>query len=162
MNKIILCVLSFLMLSGCALKKEGVATEEQLNDTFQIESSGDMDTFYNEDGTHRWSYPPDESYTAEETKFYIDGNACIVGDYIIGKVLMINADVMFVTIGSHCYDEKYDGIVMLKPKDINFEDIDKVQFESLIKIHYEFPEGFEPTSYLEYLDYMTYIELLEG
>ncbi len=162
MNKVIICVLALIMLSGCALKKEGKATEEQLNDTFQIESSNDMDTFYNPDGTHRWSYPPDESYSEAEVRFHIENNACIVGDYIIGKVLMTNADVMYVTIGSHCYEEKYDGIVMLKPTDINFEDIDKVQFESLIKIHYEFPEGFIPTSYLDYLDYMTYIELLEG
>ncbi len=159
MSKFLLCFLSFILLSGCALKKRGTLTQEQLDNTFQFESSNDMNVFYNEDGTHRWSYPPDESYSEEETKFYIDGNACIciTDNYIIGKVLMSSEDVMYITLGSHCYEEKHDGIVMLKPQDINFEDRDKVQFGSLIKIYYEFPEGFTPNSYLEYLDYMTYI-----
>ncbi len=161
MNKVMICILALIMLSGCSLKKSGTLTQEQLDNDFRFEGSKDMSAFYNPDGTHRWSYPPDESYSEEETKFYVEGNACIVGDYIIGKVVLNSSDTIMVAIGSHCYEEKYDGIVMLKPTDINFEDIDKVQFESLIKIHYEFPEGFIPTSYLDYLDYMTYIELME-
>lgn len=46
------------LFSGCALKKEGKPSAAQLNSGYMIESSNDMNVFYNTDGTHRYHYPP--------------------------------------------------------------------------------------------------------
>ena len=123
-----------------------------------IESSNDMNAFYNTDGTHRYHYPPDSSYSAEETRFYIEDNPCIYADYIIGKVAMSVEEVLLVAIGSHCFGDSFDGIVMLNPKDIKIVNYEKIEYQSLVKIHYSFPTNFIPTDYLDFVDYMTYLE----
>ena len=97
--------------------------------------------------------PPDSSYSAEETRFYIEDNPCIYSDYIIGKVAMSVEEMLLVAIGSHCFGDSFDGIVMLNPKDIKI-----VNYENLVKIHYSFPNNFIPTDYLDFVDYMTYLE----
>lgn len=156
MKRYLFILLSVMSLSGCALKREGKLTTEQ-EEFAKLQyrvTSDDMDTFYNEDGMHRWHYPPDASFTESETAFYIEGNACIVSDYILGKLLMNASDIMMVTLGPNCFDtERNDGIVMIRPADITIENQGSLAVNSQIRIYYEFPEGFVPDDYLDYLDY---------
>lgn len=159
MYKFLMWILSTCCLfSGCALKKEGKPSAAQLDSGYMIESSNDMNAFYNTDGTHRYHYPPDSFYSAEETRFYIEDNPCIYADYIIGKVAMSVEEVLLVAIGSHCFGDSFDGIVMLNPKDIKIVNYEKIEYQSLVKIHYSFPTNFIPTDYLDFVDYMTYLE----
>ena len=47
---------------------------------------------------------------------------------------------------------------MLNPKDIKIVNYEKIEYQSLVKIHYSVPTNFIPTDYLDFVDYMTYLE----
>ncbi|MEG2835471.1 hypothetical protein [Anaerorhabdus sp.] len=105
--------------------------------------------------------------TQQETYFFLDNNPCIFDTYFMGVLTAVeNNDRYILEISSHCmerdlHNRTNGGVVQLNHDDILFEGLDNAEFFDLVKIYYEFPSDFEPTSYLDYLNYATKIEVAE-
>lgn len=158
MKKLIV-IFTALLLTGCVFKKAGVPSESQ-NEKISV-NGNQNNLFLNEDGTHKWRFYADESLPEEERSFFIDGNSCIFGDYILGKVEMFDDSLLVVAVGSHCHikDKILDGMIGVDPKKTEIINFENFKVGDVVRIYYNFPEGFTPTDYLDYLDYSSRIEL---
>lgn len=72
-----------------------------------------------------------------------------------------------MSISSNCLrtDEIVDGISAIEVSEdskIKIIGLDQYHVPDILQIDYEFPDGFVPTDYLDYLDYATKIQKYTG
>ncbi|MEG0176243.1 MAG: hypothetical protein RR674_00780 [Anaerorhabdus sp.] len=98
--------------------------------------------------------------------FFIEGNKCVFDDYVIVKLMKVPGDrgEIGFEIGSHCLDEPggvQGGVVNMKMDNLDEQPDFEFDITKKYKLYYSFPEGFEPTTYLNYVDYATKIAELD-
>lgn len=165
--KTMMIMMLCLFLSACGLKLTAKPSENQKKEIQSVHVEGEVPYYLNSDGTHRWTYPPAESLTAEQKRFYVEGNPCITPTYILARFAMNGGNFILVSIGSNCLrtDEIVDGISAIEVSEdskIKIIGLDQYHVPDILQIDYEFPDGFVPTDYLDYLDYATKIQKYTG
>ena len=180
MNKLLCSALMLLLFSGCAEEHGEVVVsgnrsiadeitgvydpdhrETELNSDAES-SSESSETAQDEMIPRDYQYVgnPDVMVTLN-WDFFIEGNPCIFDDHIVAIVGFVNEDTneMGLEVGSNCYDHSRQGpSVIIGLDDIPIQGDGELEVYDLLNIHYEFPEGFVPVSYVDYLNYATVIE----
>lgn len=167
MKKIIL-VLCALLLVGCGKKdeqmvdvpkpdnKDIVITTPETTPTTNQEGNDSSQTYHVYSGYG----VVDADYT-----FFTEGNKCLVDNYMIVKIMKVSQekDEIGMEIGSHCYDENdvQGGVTNMKLNRLKEIPSFDINVGKLYKLYYELPEEFEPTTYLNYVDYATKLEEIE-
>ena len=173
MNKLLLSLLILLIISGCSKGHDEVVVSNNNPIAEEIVGIYDANNQENESTTnadeaeseiiprnYQYISSPDVMVTLN-WDFFIEGNPCIFDDHIVATVGVINyADNMLsLEVGSNCYDHSRQGpAVNIGISDIPIKDDVELNVHDNINIYYEFPEGFVPESYLDYLNYATLIE----
>ncbi|MFV0552388.1 MAG: hypothetical protein ACK5L6_10790 [Anaerorhabdus sp.] len=95
-------------------------------------------------------------------EFFIEGNGCIFDDYILARLMKVSKDKdeIGLEVGSHCTDDMsvQGGVTNMKMSELTEVPSFDLEVPKIYKLYYEFPEGFEPTTYLNYVDYATKLE----
>lgn len=81
----------------------------------------------------------------------------------IHLLIMNGGEFILVSVGSNALrtDEIVDGVAAVEVSDdskIEIVSLEQYKVPDLLQIDYQFPEGFVPDSYLDYLDYATKIQ----
>lgn len=168
MSKLISLILFLFLFTACSFiptnnNKANIVT---LNPVEQIQNNEDVKEDIEEIeenfNGHRFEYADKLGVVLNDKTYFVDGNSCIYDDYILAVVGWIEGDTYNIEIGSHCRDsETNGGDVNLTINDIPIINQEKMAVLYLAKVYYEFPENFEPTDYLDYLDYATAIEFTD-
>ena len=161
MKKIMLLVLCLFLVS-CGLKPAAKPSANQ-ETVPEVNVEGEVPYYLNSDGTHRWVHIGSSTLTAEQRKFYVEGNPCITPTYILARFAMNGGEFILVSVGSNALraDEIVDGVAAVEVSDdskIEIVSLEQYKVPDLLQIDYQFPEGFVPSSYLDYLDYATKIQ----
>ena len=163
MNKLLCSALMLLLFSGCAEEHGEVVVSG--NRSIADEITGVYDPDHRETELNSDAESGSESSeTAQDEMIprdYQYGNPCIFDDHIVAIVGFVNEDTneMGLEVGSNCYDHSRQGpSVIIGLDDIPIQGDVELEVYDLLNIHYEFPEGFVPESYVDYLNYATVIE----
>ena len=170
MKKVIL-VLCVLLLAGCG-KKEDKPVEVPKPEDKDIlvttpESTPSLDAKEGEniyDSTKTKHVYSGNGVTDSDFTFVIEGNPCVTEDYILVRIMNISDEGKRIgmEIGRHCYAKAEDnvqgGVTDMSPDDFDEQPNFEILVGELYKLYYELPEGFVPTTYLNYVDYATKLE----
>ena len=101
-------------------------------------------------------YVYDDSSATVDTRLFTDGNACIYSDYVDVVIYSIGDNLTF-EIGSHCLDSSsgQGPIVSIMKNSVINQLPSEIQPGDHAKLYYQFPAGFRPSSYEDYIKYST-------
>ncbi len=158
-----------MLLSGCeAIMDNGYIEDEEKK--VMIERSNQVTDAIagiygeSESGNEGRFYYLGEGYVQFDQRFFIEGNECIFDEYMLARVVTINQGGYSLEIGSHCNrelgnsEEMQGGVVDVGYVMIPVIDQEQLEFYDQVKVYYEFPSEFEPSQYLDYMNYATEIE----
>lgn len=180
MNKLLLSILVLLLLCGCTKEHEETTNSTNnpianeivgvydSNDQTEESTSNTENTAETIETTESEIIPKNYHYTSSPDvmpllnwDFFIEDNPCVFSDHIVAIVSFVRneTNAMGLEVGSNCYDRSRQGPdVTIGLDDIPIKDDDELNVYDLVNIYYEFPEGFVPESYVDYLNYATLIE----
>lgn len=93
-------------------------------------------------------------------EFFIEGNPCVFDDYILIRLFAVattDDNQIGFEVGSHCGEDNsvQGGVTNMKMDNLDEQPDFTLKAGEIYKLYYELPDGFEPSTYLNYVDYAT-------
>lgn len=168
MKKILIVLCTLLIVVGCEKKddksvevptpkeEEIVLTTPETSQETNINSGSPLDSTQTKH-TYVGFGVVDADY-----EFFIEGNGCVFDDYILVRLMKVSKDKdeIGLEVGSHCTDDMsvQGGVTNMKMSELTEVPSFDLEVTKIYKLYYELPEEFEPTTYLNYVDYATKLE----
>lgn len=133
---------------------------EELSGIYHGTKTSEPESFDGEFVESRDFYYAGSGSVQENKRFFIEGNSCVTSEYMIAIVVTLRDDEYALEIGSNCYDRSQQGgVVIIKDNEIPIQNNEALEIFDYVKVYYKFPTDFTPTSYVDYLNYATEIEV---